>query len=330
MEEPPEPLAVTMRYRVGHSSGLNLQTQLDFGWEQRPISAALVGPFLRQYEKKRGKASPLAAFRHVKCTESGKTVSVDLPAKVLRKEATDGMCITVLLEEAEAEVLPLIPPGNVGDTGIFLGPEDVICSDVGTTTLARMSDAPMPLCIPHDWPEMRPRGDPLFKEWSHMLPDGNLKDFVGKGVLRAERCELLDTSSEHHVATAEIIRKKDCELRGPFQSFRNSDLCLSQFVERQKHTWKQVHGFLVFELEKRRGQFVAIKHWWNEDDKGKWIDMTPLITEPAGWQCNPHDAPRGKRLLCESRLGYIKREAKWSPEDYEWASKIGLRIIPSK
>jgi len=126
-------------------------------------------------------------------------------------------------------------------------------ADDGLTAL-RFDPPENLLSPPHNWPE-------CFKE-------STLKAFIGKSGLKGKRCRLTATPNQSACTAASGIQQDG-------DSFDNA-------TRLQEHLgWTIVKGFAVFELREPAGSYCAVQHWWNADETGVWVDMTPRAAGQA-------------------------------------------------
>jgi hypothetical protein len=173
---------------------------------------------------------------------------------------------------------------------------DLVATDA-EARIAMWSADRLPVCFPRDWPA-------AFKSEA-------LKRLLNKSMLRGARCRAVPPPSDADLAAVSHVPLQ------ALHSFSNAERIAAATGR------SVVKGFLVLELSEAppSASFVAIRHWWNANSAGAWVDLTPPLASLAGVQ--PDGA--GQRLLVESPLGE-KEAAPLSASGRAFACALTARL----
>ena len=191
-------------------------------------------------------------------------------------------------------------PAVPGSAGLWLMETSDLAATAADTRVALWTAESLPLCFPRNWPA-------VFKESSI------LKAFVNKSMLKGKRCRAVDRAAAAALAAREAATAHGVPLH-PLHSFSNA-LALADALG-----WPVVKGYVV--LESAAGvpgaSFVALRHWWNVDATGAWLDLTPPLVAPA-------PGADSRVLLVETELG-DKEPAPLTPARREFAIALATRL----
>ena len=148
-----------------------------------------------------------------------------------------------------------------GTVGYWPEPSDVVSAEGGTPV-------PLPpsaklLSPPTGWPS-------CFKD------DGSLKRMMGKRGLGGRRCREVEARSEANLR--KMLGSKILEALSPMDSFGNSEAVAVGTG------WQVIKGYALYEVVAPSAPkdaptlYVAHKRWWNQDEQGVWIDVTPRMS----------------------------------------------------
>ena len=189
-------------------------------------------------------------------------------------------------------------PAVPGSSGLWLTETSDLAASAADVRVALWSAESLPLCFPRNWPA-------VFKE------SAILKAFVNKSMLKGKRCRAVDRAAAAALAARETATARGVPLH-PLHSFSNA-LALADALG-----WAVVKGYIV--LESAAGvpgaSFVALRHWWNVDATGAWLDLTPPLVPPGA---------DSRVLLVETELG-DKEPAKLTPARREFAIALATRL----
>ncbi|EOD18197.1 hypothetical protein EMIHUDRAFT_95980 [Emiliania huxleyi CCMP1516] len=162
--------------------------------------------------------------------------------------------------------------------GLLLGDDsDVECADAATReSLWRPpTQPPLRLGFPDGWPDSFRSCPPL-------------KRLLGGSHLRGSRCRAVEPPSAAELTAAAAAGVVPLPLRSFANATRLAEASVGTSV---------VRGFCVFERLRDEPSgaeriFVGVRHWWNADATGRWVDITPPLVASAR-----------RSLLVESPLG---------------------------
>lgn len=189
-----------------------------------------------------------------------------------------------------------IPESSDAAVGLWLTETaDLVATDADAR-VALWTGASLKVAFPRNWPA-------AFKE------SAALKGLLNKSMLKGLRCRA--------VAPTPWARER-ADAKGV------ETIALHSFTNAQSLAdacgWSVVKGFCVLERADcdAGASFVAIRHWWNADADGTWIDLTPRLVTPL---------PGGDErvLLVESALGE-KQPAALTPARRMFAQALATRL----
>ena len=185
-------------------------------------------------------------------------------------------------------------PAAVGERGRWLsGPDDVVATaSLAAREVSRVSDAPLRLCFPRNWPG-------CFKE------SAALQKLLNK-TLKGKRVRVVTPNPTVRKAAASVPLH-------PLHSFANAERIAAAL------NWPVVKGALVLEVEEEEAGtvFVALRHWWNELPNKSWADLTPRVG-PGG-----DSAPSSLLIECDKGE---KAEAELDAKGVAWAINLAKRL----
>ena len=201
---------------------------------------------------------------------------------------------------------PKQPDGTVaptGATGLWLAEAaDLVATDADTRTALWTADS-LALCFPRGWPA-------VFKQ------SAVLSKLVNKSMLKGVRCRAIDRAQEPVAAAREAATARGVKLHA-LHSFSNA-LAVSEALG-----FAVVKGFQAMECADGAAgaSFVALRHWWNIDASGAWIDLTP----PLALSLAADGSTEYRTLLVETPLG-DKAPSELTPARQQFASALADRL----
>lgn len=149
------------------------------------------------------------------------------------------------------------------------------------------------------------------REWPAAFTSEPLKRLLNQSMLKGTRCRAVPPPSD-----ADLAAVSDVPLQA-LHSFSNAERVAAATGR------SIVKGFLVLELSEAppSASFIAIRHWWNANSAGGWIDLTPPLASLAGRQ--PDGG--GQRFLVESPLGE-KEAAPLTASGRAFACALAVRL----
>lgn len=173
---------------------------------------------------------------------------------------------------------------------------DLVATDADARVAMWSADR-LPTSFPRDWPA-------AFKSEP-------LRRLLNKSLLKGTRCRAVPPAT-----AAEREAVGDLTLH-PMHAFANAERVASATG------WSIVKGFLVLERSDApvSASFIAIRHWWNVNQAGSWVDLTPPLQTLASADA----AVDGRRLLVESTLGE-KAATPLTPSGKAFACALAARL----